>query len=107
MCVAHRTTIPAQPSPLPTTYRPHGQDQGIRRKVIEICEAALKAAKSPEDEFWIRATMAEAWTGLGDRARSREILDTTRKNAPAQWMVDSAVEQLSKLEKLIVDSPLR
>jgi hypothetical protein len=83
------------------------QAQRIRRKVIEICEAALKAAKSPEDEFWIRASMAEAWTGLGDRARSRETLNTTRKNAPAQWMVDSTVEQLSKLEKLIADSPLR
>ena len=82
------------------------QAQRIRGKVIPICEAALQASKAPDEEFWILAAMSQAWLGLGDRRRSEDALKRAGKNGPAQWMVDSTVEQLKKLEELISDSPL-
>jgi len=79
-----------------------------------------------ESEFWIKATMSQAYAGLGDDAKANELLETAKKVdfalpdigpdqvvrpdmhivAVPQWMIDSTVEQLEKLRGLLKKSPL-
>lgn len=75
--------------------------QRARRSVIRICESAAP-------DYWVLATLAEAWFGLGEKAKSQEYLDRAAalNPAPAQWMKDSTAEQLGRLEKLLAVSPL-
>lgn len=99
-----------------------------RRKVLELCEALLNATPKPdpESQFWIMATMSQAYAGLGDDTKADELLDEAKKldlatptpssaGQPApppvpvpvpQWMIDSTVEQLEKLRDLLKKSPL-
>jgi hypothetical protein len=82
-----------------------------RRKVLSIAEAALKPqppapAPTGDTEFWIKATIAEAYAGLGDDAKADESLQEAKKIPVADWMIDSPVEQLKKLRALLAKSPL-
>ncbi|MGA8029211.1 MAG: TRAFs-binding domain-containing protein, partial [Bryobacteraceae bacterium] len=81
--------------------------QRTRRRVIALCEALLNSGRLLPDEYWIRATIAEAWLGLGEKAKSEERLNEAFavKPEPAQWMRDSTQEQLQKLAKLLQDAP--
>jgi len=78
----------------------------IRRQLIAICEGLLASGRKLEDEYWVRATLAEAWLGLGDAQKSQEALD---KAAPIAepWMQQSTAEQLAKLKPLLDNSPLK
>jgi hypothetical protein len=81
-----------------------------RRRVLAICDSLLQSGRNlGQEEYWIRATVAEAWLGLGDAAKSKESLDAAfaLQPAPAQWMRDTTLEQLQKLEKLLAASPLK
>ncbi len=102
--------------------------QRTRRRVLQLCERQLASQPLPtgESEFWIKATMSQAYAGLGDDARANELLDEAKKldlatptpssaGLPAppltpvpvpQWMIDSTVEQLEKLRLLLRKSPL-
>lgn len=98
--------------------------QRTRRKVLALCEALLNAPRKPdpESEFWIKATMSQAYAGLGDDTKATELLEDAKKldlaapmpastTQPApvpvpQWMIDSTVEQLDKLRELMKKSPL-
>ncbi len=98
--------------------------QRTRRKVIELCEALLNSTPKPdaESEFWIKATMSQAYAGLGDDAKANELLEEAKTldlavpasgsaapPAPVpvpQWMIDSSEEQLTKLRELLKKSPL-
>ncbi len=103
--------------------------QRTRRKVIEVCETLLNCSPKPcgESEFWIKATMSQAYAGLGDDTKADELLKEAEalnlavpapspEGQPAppppvpvpvpQWMIDSTVEQLEKLRKLLTKSPL-
>jgi len=85
--------------------------QRTRRKVIGICEAALQpAAPAPaptgETEFWIDATLAQAYVGLGDEAKGDEWLQKAKAIAVPKWMIKSTEEQLAKLRDLLKKSPL-
>jgi hypothetical protein len=82
-----------------------------RRKVLSIAEAALKPlppapAPTGDTEFWIKATIAEAYAGLGDDAKADESLQEAKEIPVADWMIDSPVEQLKKLRALLAKSPL-
>ena len=87
--------------------------QRTRRRVVDICEALLKKTKAESAAksfdryatYWVLATLAEAWTGLGDEAKSQEyqnqalLLDPP----PPKWMIESTQEQLRQLRALLVD----
>ena len=80
----------------------------MRRRVIATCEAALAAPELGADEkYWIEATLAEAWFGVGETARYEEALAKAFAVASAHWMKDSTREQLGRLAKLLESSPLR
>jgi len=77
-----------------------------RRQVLTICEAALKgnaAGGAPHERYWLFATMAEAWLGLGDKQKSDAYLAEAAAVTPppAAWMTDSTREQLARLSKVL------
>jgi tetratricopeptide (TPR) repeat protein len=83
-----------------------------RRSVVNICQAVLDKTKptdGAETSYWVLATLAEAWTGLGDETKSQEYLNRALvlEPPPAQWMIESTQEQLKKLRGLLADSPLK
>jgi hypothetical protein len=80
--------------------------QRVRRKVIGICETLLTRGTSAGEEYWILASLAEAWLGLGDRDRSAEALKRASKATAKQWMHETTDQQLKRLEELVSDSPL-
>jgi hypothetical protein len=94
--------------------------QRTRRKVLTLCEKLLNSDPAPAGEslFWIKATMSQAYAGIGDNAKADELLEDAKKiqvdgpgtppqpiPAPA-WMIDGSVEQLQKLRALLTKSPL-
>jgi hypothetical protein len=82
--------------------------QKVRSEVLKICETVLRTEKlSNEDRYWVLATVAEAYLGVGDEANAGRQLEEAFAVAPAQWMRDSTSEQMKKLGELIADSPLR
>ena len=79
-----------------------------RREVLQICEGVLKNEKLTDDgRYWVLATMAEAYLGMGDQAGAERILADAFKAASAQWMKDSTQDQMNKLRALLASSPLR
>jgi len=94
------------------------QAQRIRREVLEICERWQKDNPAPAVEasaeavaeyqrsrYWVLATMAEAYLGLGNEAESERLL--AEAFAPEAWMKGSTQDQLDKLKPLVADSPLK
>jgi hypothetical protein len=89
--------------------------QRMRRRVVDICEALLNKmkAKSAAQSFdrdatyWVLATLAEAWTGLEDEAKSQEY--QTQALAldppPSKWMTETTQEQLRQLRALLEERP--
>ena len=88
-----------------------------RRRVVDICEEWLKRMKveaggkrvDSNEPYWVLATLAEAWTGLGDEAKAQAYQSQALalNPPPAQWMVSSTQEQLNKLRGLIEDAQLK
>lgn len=82
-----------------------------RHRVVNICQVLLNqrtgeaAAKRVDSTaaYWVLATLAEAWTGLGDEAKSQEYQNKALAldPRPAGWMVESTREQLNKLRGLL------
>jgi hypothetical protein len=74
-----------------------------RRRVISICEALLTSGRELEDEYWIRATEAEAWFGLLEIAKAQECLAaaTAMEPAPVKWKRDTTEEQVQKLANVL------
>jgi MAP3K TRAFs-binding domain len=82
------------------------QAERVRREVLEICEKELKeGGLSADGKYWVMATMAEAYLGIGDEAGARQKLDEAV--ASADWMKESTREQMDKLRTLLADSPLK
>jgi len=101
------------------------QAQRTRRSVLAICQRWLESKREPGDEeelksiakerYWVLATMAEAWLGLGDENKSEEYmqqaaaLDAPKFRtmagvswpAPADWMISATQDQLASLKKLL------
>jgi tetratricopeptide (TPR) repeat protein len=91
--------------------------QRTRRRVVEICQTLLdqikkakgtaKKTSDRDTKYWLLATLAEAWTGLGDEAKSQEYQNQALALNPPQWMIKNPREQLKKLRELLADSPLK
>ena len=109
--------------------------QRARRRVLGLCERLLASKPAPmgADEYWIKATMAEAYAGLGDDLKAQEWLDAAKAvdmsvpslesisrtaEQPAgssvplllvgvpEWMIQATAEQLARLRELLAKSPL-
>jgi hypothetical protein len=102
--------------------------QRTRRRVLQLCQGLLESKRQPlgADKYWIRATMAEAYAGLGDDGRAQEVLEAARavdiadplvdstvqaagpvRSPVPGWMSQSTVEQLARLRDLLANSPLK
>jgi len=96
------------------------QARRVRQEVLALCEDWLTNnspanepdAKSPahleyrRSRYWVLATMAEAYLGLDEEEKSKELLHQALPIAPEQWMIDSTLEQMKKLRPLLTPSPL-
>jgi tetratricopeptide (TPR) repeat protein len=95
--------------------------QRVREEVLSICEEWLKSNPAPpetataaakeqylKNKYWVVATMAEAYLGLEDKKKEAdETYAQAYSFAPESWMPGSTSEQRTKLEELLVDSPLK
>ncbi len=80
--------------------------QRIRRQVVGICDGLLASGRKLDDAYWVQATLAEAWLGLGDAQKSQVALEQAAPFAEP-WMQQSTADQLSKLKPLLDKSPLK
>jgi hypothetical protein len=96
------------------------QAQRVRKEVLAICQDWLKnlpplqpgasaeaEQQNQSSKYWVLATIAEAYFGLGDEATGEQRLAEAFAVASADWMKDSTREQIDKLKLLLADSPLR
>jgi hypothetical protein len=102
--------------------------QRTRRRLLQLCEAMLESKQAPKgaDEYWVKATMVEAYVGLGDEPKARDLLEAARKvdmsvpsldtgathtsqlapSAVPRWMIQTTEDQLARLRELLAQSPL-
>jgi tetratricopeptide (TPR) repeat protein len=97
------------------------QAQRVRKEVISICEQWVKSNPAPSEgataearkqyensKYWVVASQAEAYLGMGNRqAEAEEAYTQAYASAPEDWMIESTKEQRAKLEPLLTDSPLK
>ena len=80
----------------------------VRSEVLKICETALRTETLTNDaKYWVLATMAEAYVGIGDDEGARRKIDEAAAVASAAWMKESTQEQIDKLRGLLAESPLK
>ena len=83
------------------------QARRIREDVLKICEPLLANADlSKEQKYWVRATMAEAYAGLGDETKAEAKLEEANAYAPLPWMKETTEKQLAALRGFLANSPL-
>lgn len=73
-------------------------------KFAEI--ANIKDVEDKDDRYWILATQAEAWTGLGNEAEAEKCLQQADAYAD-DWMRESTKQQIDALKVLLQNSPLQ
>ena len=80
----------------------------IRKEVISICEALLQNEDLPnEKKYWIRATMAEAYLGIGDEANSMQSFQKAELFSPVPWMRAATDSRLADIKSFLDQSPLK
>jgi hypothetical protein len=83
------------------------QARRVRREVLAICQNILtKENLKPDDKYWVLATLAEAYVGIGD-PQAQQKLDEAYDAASDGWMKESTEGQLAKLRPLLADPPLK
>ena len=83
------------------------QAQRIREEVLKICEPLLVNDDLPDkDKYWVRATMAEVYAGLGDEEKATAMLEEANTFDPLDWMKESTERQLTALRDFLANSPL-
>lgn len=95
------------------------QAQRYRREVLEACEQWVQDNPTPANQntkastdykknlYWILATKAEAYIGIGETETGEQLLKQAYAIAPLDWMRTSTEEQIGKLQPLLANSPLR
>jgi hypothetical protein len=76
----------------------------VRREVLALCDELLRqkgSDQTSEDEYWVRATRAEALFGLGREAEFKEALKDLEIGAPEKWMVERTMRQIEHLQKFL------
>ncbi|MDT5272113.1 MAG: hypothetical protein QOH49_4299 [Acidobacteriota bacterium] len=94
------------------------QASRVREEVLSICEGLLKKEKKTKTDklsaaarYWILATMAEAYLGIGDetgaKKKFKEAVAVIPDPKTNKWMKDTTTEQMDKLRALLAKSPLK
>jgi hypothetical protein len=96
------------------------QAQRVREEVISICDEWIAKNTAPDEnaskmaraeylksKYWVVATKAEAYLGIGKTAEAEDVYNSAYSFAPEGWMIDSTKEQRSKLQVCLADSPLK
>lgn len=80
----------------------------IRSQVIDICETLYndKSFKERSDLYWIVATLEEAYFGVGNEEKYCQIRAVSKYLSKADWERETTEQQISKLKKLLDESPL-
>ncbi len=93
----------------------------IRRDVLDLCEEELaiiqrragpsevkpdkikaeQQARDLEEKFWLHATQAEAYFGLGEIIEYETSRSAARALRPAAWMMESFDQQIGRLKSLL------
>jgi len=74
----------------------------VRARVIEICnELSEKDFEERSDQYWILATLEEAYFGLGDKEKYEEYRKQASKVFTASWERETTEEQIKKLQSLL------
>jgi hypothetical protein len=60
----------------------------------------LKEEVKPAERYWVTATLAEAYRGIGDEAKYQEVIAKATAAAPERWMVDTTLQQIQRLRML-------
>jgi hypothetical protein len=103
--------------------------QRTRRRVIEFLNALVDSDHPPrgEDEYWVKATMAEAYLGIGEEEKAKQFLEASKQVNMATpsmdasgtvtsptghafvpgWMTQTTDDQLGRLRDLLTKSPLK
>jgi tetratricopeptide (TPR) repeat protein len=76
------------------------QAKRIRRQLTPTAEALLKEEVKPAERYWVMATLAEAYCGIGDEAKYQEWIAKATAAAPERWMVDTTLQQIQRLRTL-------
>ena len=94
----------------------------VRTEVLSICESLLKENPAPtgkkatkqamkeylHNRYWVVATQAEAYLGLGQTAKANKTYREAYSLDPESWMVDSTESQRKNLKRLLaVSAPLK
>jgi MAP3K TRAFs-binding domain len=85
------------------------QARRVRERVIDICTRLLSEGvtkgesekQKREEEYWVRASLAEALLGLSKTAESEAAFAAAKKVAAEDWMIGATEEQLKKLRALL------
>jgi hypothetical protein len=95
------------------------QARRVRQEVAGICEQWLAARavqsgpavaadpKNQADRYWVLATQAEAYVGLGLEEQAAKALAEASALAPQPGMKESTDGQLAKLRELLAVNPLQ
>jgi hypothetical protein len=54
----------------------------------------------PAERYWVTATIAGAYCGIGDEAKYPEWIAKATAAAPERWMVDTTLQQIQRLRTL-------
>lgn len=79
----------------------------VRRKVESICKGTEISKLGRPEQYWIVATLEEAYFGLGETAAYEEAKARAAKLAPQSWMRATTEDRINKLEKLLKGEPHR
>ncbi len=84
------------------------QARRIRERVVSICRNLLAAsikleteAKSKAEEYWVRATLAEALMGSGHQSEGDQEFDKAKAMKPEPWMIKTSTDQQTELMALL------
>lgn len=80
----------------------------IREKVILICNQLMNDPnfKDRSDQYWIIATLEEAYFGIEDDLKYHEIKEQAKSLAKENWERKTTEDQIEKLRVLLEKSPL-
>jgi hypothetical protein len=92
--------------------------QRARHQVITICKKLLHKVESEAaedkqaeflqgDDYWIVATLWEAYVGIGDIANAAKWEKEARKLAREEWMIKFTEPQIASLKESLTKSPLK